>query len=324
MTHISGEGTWEKGKSSILSFSSLVLIGVVLYRILNSPAFSFAKLNPLLPLMLSLVATVLLSAGSIALKPVREFIESWVKRDLNRGICRIYLFGATGSGKTTLIKNIFTAKLLTKEAATQFFDYYQRKITYDRSIEFGVLIADYTGEKPVMVLTDLPEEFAGPLGDRAINVLLFTVDVVPRILDENGHVLGDEETLSYLQQDADAKIRKRVSKHLDYLTAPMLQVVFGSVYNPQLHSVRLVITKLDLIQEACNRGYLTCPGARDPAQWLRGHFVRVEQDLRRACQENNISDFSVHVVSATQDIGMRTMLSGLWEHHLTATGVQVP
>ncbi len=309
----------------ILYFSSLVLIGVALYRILNSPAFSFAKLNPLLPLMLSLLATVLLSAGSIALGPVRQFLESWVKRDLNREICRIYLFGSTGSGKTTLIQNIFTAKRLTKEAATQFFNYYRKKITYDLkgSIEFGVLIADYTGEKPASVLTELPEEFAGPLSDRAINVLLFTVDVVPRILDEKGHVRGDEETLSYLQQDADAKIRKRVSEHLDYLTAPMLQVVFASVYNPQLRSVRLVITKLDLVQQACNRGYLTCPGVRDPAEWLRGHFVRVEQDLRRACQENNISDFSVHVVSATQDIGMRAMLSELWEHHLRATGVQV-
>lgn len=310
----------------ILYLSLLVLIGVVLYRILNSPAFSFAKLIPLLPLILSLLATVLLSAGSIALGPVRQFLESWVKGDLNREICRIYLFGNRGSGKTSIIKNISTASFLRPEATTQLFDFYRRKMTYDLkgSIEFQVLIADYKGEKPSQVLTELPEEFAGPLNNRAINVLLFTVDLVPRILDENEKVLGDKETLSWLRQDAEAKVRKRVSEHLDYLTAPMLQVVFASVYNPQLRSVRLVITKLDLIQQACNRGYLTCPRVRDPADWIRGHFVRVEQDLRRACQENNISDFSVHVVSATQDIGMRAMLSELWEHHLRATGVQVP
>jgi hypothetical protein len=117
---------------------------------------------------------------------------------------------------------------------------------------------DYQGEKPGMAILDLSAEFAGPPTDRAINVVFFLVDLFPRLLDENGRVLGDEEILLWLQQDGGEKIGRRVSEHLDYLTAPMLQVVFASVYSPQLRSVRLVVTKLDLVREVCARGYLSC------------------------------------------------------------------
>ena len=309
----------------VLYLASLALVGRALYWVLRLPSLSMDHQIPFLPLGSALLVPLLLSAGSIAFKPVREWLDSWVRQDLNREICRVYLFGHKGSGKTSLIKNIFTAEVLTVQASTEDFDYYQRRMTYDLkgSIQFEVLIGDYKGQNPSMVTVDLPKEFAGAPGDRAINVLLFVVDIVPRVRDENGAVLGDEETISWLQTGSDDKIRKRVSEHLDYLTVPMLQIVFSSVYSPQLRSVRLIINKLDLVQKACKRGYLSCPNADDPSDWIRGQFLRIEQDITRACHENNIDDFSVHVISTTQDIGTRAMLGGIWKRYLRSSGVQV-
>jgi len=308
----------------VLYLFSVALVGVFLYWALRQPSSPIAQ-QPLVSLLLALLVPPLLSAGGLALKPFRDFLDSWVKRDLDRSLCRIYLFGHRGSGKTSLITNIYSAELPAKLASTVHFDFYKRDITYDLkgTTRFEVLTADYQGEKPAMAILDLPEEFAGPPDDRAINIVIFLVDLMPRLLDENGRVLGDKEILLWLQDDAEEKIRKRVAEHLDYLTAPMLQIVFASVYSPQLRSVRLVVTKLDLVQEACAHGYLSCGNASDIADWIRAHFVRIEQDIRRASEVNNIPDFSVHLVSTTQDLGMRAMLSQLWKTHLKATGVQI-
>jgi hypothetical protein len=310
----------------LVYLSVLVAVGVSLYFFIPAPLYGqLGKQNPLLPLLVSLLAPVLLSIGSTALRPIREFLETWVTQDLDRSICRIYLFGHRGSGKTSIIKNIFTADSLAPEASTVDFDYYQRDLVYDLQgyIHFRVLIADYKGEQPSMVIVDLPEEFAGPPHDRAINVIFFVVDLIPRVLDETGRVQKDDETLSWLRTDTRDKIRKRVMEHLDYLTAPMLQVVFASVHSPQLRSVRLVITKLDLVRSAFDQGYLTCEDHESLEEWILGHFTRVEHDIRRACEANGIRDFSAHMVSSTQDTGMRTMFSELWSYHLRSTGVRV-
>jgi hypothetical protein len=282
--------------------------------------------NQFLPFLIALVVPFLLSAGAIVLKPVREFLEAWVGRDLDSTTCRIYFFGCRGSGKTAMIKNILASGEITTIASTSDFNYFEGTKRYDLKgdVQLRIQCADYTGEQPSMVTIDLPEGFAGPRGDRAINVVFFMVDIIPRVLDDSGRVLGDEGTVAWLQNNADEKIRNRLSEHHDYLSGPMLQVVFSSAYSPQLRSVRLVITKLDLVQEACTRGYLTCSGANTLLEWLRKNFASIEGNIREACQQNNISDFSVHVVSTTQDIGTRALLSELWKHHLRAIGVQVP
>jgi hypothetical protein len=309
----------------ILYFTFLALITVLLYWFLKQERWNLVQQNPVLPLIFALLGPVLLAAGSIALRPVREFVDGWLRKDLNRDICRIFLFGSRGSGKTSLIKNIFTAEVLAKEASTETFDYYKRTIIYDLkgTTQFDVLIADYKGEQPSMVTVDLPEEFAGPKNDRAINVLFFIVDTVPRVLDEAGHVLGDDETIQWLRTESEAKIRRRIAEHLEYLTGPMMQIIFSAAYSPQLRSVRLIVTKLDLMQQAFDLGFLSPIPIDDIKQWIRTQFARVEHDARRASEANNIPDFSVHVVSSTQDIGMRAMLNEVWKTHLKATGVQI-
>lgn len=146
---------------------------------------------------------------------------------------------------------------------------------------------------------------------------------MPRILDESGKSQGDEETLLWLKTDSEHKVAQRVAEHLSYLTAPMLQVVFSAVHSPQLRSVRLIITKLDLLQRAFDLGYFSFLQSSDMVETIQAKFSTCERDIRRACAANNISDFSVHFVSSTQDIGTRKLRTDIWKTHLKAIGVQI-
>jgi hypothetical protein len=320
-----------------LYLSALVLAEAGFYLLLREHAFPTA--DPFLQVPSALILAVLITAGSIVFKPVRESIEEWVTRDLDRDICRICLFGQAGSGKTSLMKYILAARKILPESSTTEFDVYEGNIKYDvhRNSQFKALIADYKGDQPSMAILDLPDKFAGSRDDRAINVLLFMVDLLPRIADlESRKVLGDDETLIWFKTETHEKIQKRVAQHLDYLVPYMLQVVFSSVLSRrparnhslsrdhlamdhhELRSVRLVITKFDLVEKAQSLGYVRIPKGESLENWARGHFARVERDIRSACQENGIQDFSVHVVSLTRGTDMPDLLDGLWSQHLQA------
>lgn len=303
---------------------ALAFVVFLLYKIVMHVRPSSSYLGQFLALAVAMLVPVVLALGGMALKPVRDFLEEWLRRDLDRAICRIYLFGSRGSGKTSLIKNMLTAEVLAPQSATDRFDFYRRTISYDLKglIRFDVLVGDYKGETPAEVILDLSEEFAGPKGDRAINALFFIVDLVPRILDEAGRVVDDERTLDWLKIDSEKKISQRVADHTAYMTAPLLQIVFSATYSPALRSVALIITKLDLIERAFKAGYLDPPSNQESKEWVRSHFRQIEQDIQRACDANNIPDFSVHVVSTREDTGMRALLSGVWKLHLQTRGVQ--
>lgn len=320
-----------------LYLSALVLAEVGFYWM--SRKYGFAPADPGLQVPSALILAVLITAGSIVFKPVRQSLEEWVTRDLDRDICRICVFGQAGSGKTSLMKYILAARKIRSESSTTKFDVYGGNIKYDldRNSQFKALIADYKGDQPSMAILDLPGEFAGPRDDRAINILVFVVDLLPRIADlESGRVLGDDDTLTWLKTETHEKIQNRVRQHLDYLVPYMLQVVFSSVLSRrpagdhsgsngrpvldhhELRSVRLVITKFDLVEKAQSLGYVKIPKGESLGNWARGYFARVEQDLRSACRENGIQDFSVHLVSLTRGTDMPELLDGLWSQHLQA------
>src|SRR6516225_1473061 len=94
-------------------FLCLTICVAFLYRVLRSHMSLAGQQNQFLPFLIALVVPFLLSAGAIVLKPVREFLEAWVGRDLDSTTCRIYFFGCRGSGKTAMIKNILASGEIT-------------------------------------------------------------------------------------------------------------------------------------------------------------------------------------------------------------------
>jgi hypothetical protein len=121
-----------------LYIAFLCALALAIYWLLEQPRFHIVQENPFLPLIYALVAPALLGAGSIALRPIKERVDEWLRKDLDRGVCRILLFGYRGSGKTSLIRNFLAAEVPDAESSTETFDCYKKTVTYDlaRGIDY--------------------------------------------------------------------------------------------------------------------------------------------------------------------------------------------
>jgi len=269
--------------------------------------------NPLAKIVLNLLAPTLVTLLGIVITPIRKKVFSWARGTFVEGTCRIYLFGATGAGKTTLIENLLAAAAAPPvHKPTEFFDLYSNRISMDArgNQHVGVEMADYKGEKQSQIM-DVSEDFAGPKDDRRINAIFFVVDAVPRRYDEKANILDDDATYEWLRTDTLAKIKQRVDEHLLYITKYSIEVVFSNVVSPQLFSVRLVINKIDLIRRAAANGLLPGIDNTSSSQFICNQFRTIDENIAEACRVNGITDYSVHLISAKHDEGIRAMFAGV-------------
>jgi GTPase SAR1 family protein len=294
--------------------TSIVISGVVALSTLSSAN------SGVLNFLSTILAASVIGLGSISLKPVRNFLEA-ADRPLDPSVLTLYLFGQAGSGKTTLIKNFFTAEELGVERSTEEFVYYNN-IEVCVDVETGKRIkvhtADYKGEKPSQAIVSISPDFIGKEGDRRVNAIILIVDVAPRYLNREGKVLTDNELLKLYKTDAEGRILKRVQEHTEYISKPILQILFATVYGERLHSVRLLINKIDLIEKMIEKGYLPDLESTQAEPFTRKLFTEIEDNIRAACEANQITDFATYVVSETQGTNMGLVRSELIRSHMDA------
>jgi hypothetical protein len=271
--------------------------------------------DPWVRIVLTVLTPGISAVVGIIIPQVRERIGEWVTGALNQSVCKIYLFGHRGTGKTTLIQNVLSsAEQPPALKPTEYYDCFSNTVSLDTRGKRRVKIemADYKGEKPSTIVIDLPEDFAGPKESRKINAVLFFVDIAPRLTDEiTGEPRDDDETLKWLRSDTESKIRQRVEQHREYLSKYTLEIVFSLVYSPRLTSVRLLINKVDLMRRLFAEGYMADAKVGNVEEYMRSLFADIEANLKEACSVNKIDDFSVKLVSAKHDEGTRSMFANL-------------
>jgi adenylate kinase family enzyme len=291
----------------------------------------FADDNILGPLT-SIVITTLVSAAPLFFEAPRHKLKLFVQTNIIPGRSvivdpqpvlilnsyRILLFGLPGSGKTTLIKSMLTVQAPKAEISTDEYDVYQAELTTSLRplIKQWVEIADYKGNKPSQITVNPPERFFGAEENRLINSIFFIVDLFPRI-DEKKHTPMDpEETrewvISSYQSKAHSKIMNRLKQCELYMNKWQIEQVFAAAFSTNnLRSVRLIINKSDILNAVIKAGYLPGIDAASFEMETLKYFEEIESNIRKACEENQVSDFSVCILSAGTGENVNTMLGCL-------------
>jgi len=233
--------------------------------------------------------------------------------------CKIFIFGLSRSGKSTLIEQVFGASApLPHTATTTDFHIYSHPVRLSLVPEklVQISICDYKGQKPSQVLVD-PPDFFGSRNDRRINILTFLVDCVPEITDSGGTVLTDDEIVTTYSRGAKKKLQDRASEHEEYLGRPSIEMAFSASLSKRknLFAVRLLMNKIDLLEDIFSRGYLD-GSAAGPLDRLALTLVSpIASKIEKACRDNDIQDFAVGFVSAKTGRNVKETFGPLFEEH---------
>lgn len=257
------------------------------------------------PILISIVlvaVTVIISVGSTT-----DFYSDLVdgfRSDsiLKKPACRFYLYGRGGSGKTTLIKSWLGGDV-RPEQSTKYFSFYasEHYVDLETKRKCNVIISDYQGQSPSQNTLNASTKVIGEQGRRLISGVFFIVDIAPRI-ERNNQPLNTEELIEWLSTDTENKIRKRVEQHMEYIVPAVLEIIFATVYNPNLLNVTLIINKIDLLEKMVAMGCLPGVSLANVDEYARNLFKRIENNVREACDritkpDHNI-EFHVSIVSA--------------------------
>ena len=132
------------------------------------------------------------------------------------------------------------------------------------------------------------------------------MDILP-IKDENGYPLAQPQTaLQWLKNDTEQKLQARAEEHCVFIIGG-LPFIFPHLR--ELRSVRLVINKYDIIEELLKQRHETPQVYEEMENYIRELFKPVEEELKKACDRNNIQDFEVAFISAREDKNTRRLLS---------------
>lgn len=291
-------------KKFILVILALSAIGISSFIILQAV---WETSSNLVMLVLSFVLAVM----PLTLKSFRVIWESSAKVNVNKNSSTfdILTYGHSGSGKTEIIKELFTFGS-TESTSTLTFDYYDFQVplhlerTQKKNL-IDVKIADYRGQ-------DCTQMYEAAKENHEVNALLFIVDIAPAYV--NGKKYKDEEIIFMFSNDPETEIKKRVFQHYKYINEFSMRAVFKYSYSETLKSVRLIINKIDLLQELQRMHYLE--PSLDIHEYARSFFAETIEHLEKYCKDNDITDFKVITTSATRHINVREMFGQLLEVHL--------
>lgn len=231
--------------------------------------------------------------------------------------CRILIFGAPGSGKTTFIRRVVALRQSPTEPSTTKTSIYRLVAPLDLGSKgyIKVDILDYRGEHPSDLFLEGPVGFFGFKGARRVNVILFMVDTFPAFHDEKtGKPLTDEEVIAKQGARAQEIIESRIRQIERYITPSTIQTVFSlSFHEHRTFAVRLVVNKIDFLERLAQAGHVDLRG-RTPEEFSRGLFESVRTDIENACKQNDIVDlFDVRVLSAKQRTGLDELVTSLFD-----------
>lgn len=274
-------------------------------------------------LLVGLGLPVVIAIAAVVFRPVRKEIEqsfSYVG-DLAAGdACRIFVFGRSRSGKTTLVSSLVAVDQSLGRTETKDFTVYKLKapLRIDDVKYIDLRISDYRGQLPAQVLVDHDPAFFGYSGNRRINAVIFIVDMFPEEVDKHGSALDDEKLVEKYGSDAESVINKRVAEHYDYLTPEVIGCVFALCFSKEnLIAVRLLVNKIDLIDKLARNGCLTLPIGMGIEKYAEQKYSDLFKILNHYCAKNSIVDrLESYCISATQSRGTGKMFAKIFNSYL--------
>ncbi len=292
----------------ILLILIIGFLALLIYKSLFGDSFEEKIITALLAFLTAIIP--------LAIKELREvFTEKATKNKDNPNkeiestdAFDIFVYGHSGSGKTTIIQRLFTFDVSPLET-TKVFDYYETIIPLTLNSlsnnEFLKLrIADYKGQ-------DVNQILEAARKNEKINTLLLVADIAPAYNKHDS--LTEEQVYELFKKDYESEIQKRLKDHIKYLSEFLLQVVFKDVYNPYLKSVRLIINKIDILEKLKIDKILQ--SETNIENLAISYFQEIIAHIKSFCIANDITDFEVVTVSATQYKNIKEMFSKLLEKY---------
>jgi GTPase SAR1 family protein len=278
--------------------------------------------DPLLYTLAGYIVVAVLSMGAILFKPFRIRFEEFANKHIfvPSKKLRILVVGLGRSGKTSIIRHVLTDESPKREKSTTQFIMYDKilKIGLNDPVEYIVAIADYKGQKLSQITNDKSfyPDFFGKPGQKLVNVIIFVVDLFPEMRNKRGELLTDEQIVMRSKKNPMTLINERVIEHQFYNTIHNIEQIIELASPKNLFSVRLLINKIDLLREAMARGYLPEVNEKNMEKYSKDLFKKISDDIRKACEDNKIEDFSVHIVSAKTGDNMKIVFGNIFETYI--------
>ena len=223
----------------------------------------------------------------------------------------VFLFGHSGSGKTTFIQRLFTFDTSPLKS-TKEFDYYSVEVPIklkhlNKNHTINVKIADYKGQ-------DVTQLFEAARKNYFIDSIIFFADVAP-CYDDNGRKLNLEDVLDLMSNNFEEQLFKRINVHrYKYLSEFLMQAVFTYASSDYLKSVRLVINKFDILETLQDRGVID--PTIDLENYVKNLFKEPIFHLQKFCKKNEIEDFKTVVVSAAKSYNTRETFTDILNRYV--------
>lgn len=270
------------------------------------------------------LAATMATIGALVVRlvaPLRDELDVAVKdlfAVLSTPACRIFIYGPSGVGKTTLITRIVALRQRAQHASTEeVFNVHKMTAPLDLSSkqEIQVHFSDFRGQRPGKVFTNAPFHFFGVPGRRRINVVLFMVDAFPSYNDEiTKRPLSTDQIVSKYGRQAKKIIKERLQEIQEYISQATIETVFELAFSSRnLFAVRLLINKVDLIEALADGGLIDI-GEQTAAAYCESLFSSINKHISEACSDNSISDlYSTKLISAEKRTGVDEFITELFD-----------
>jgi hypothetical protein len=253
----------------------------------NQPTQAGTLYRAIISGLLAVLGTLIAVLIATIFNPSKRWLKGYISRPNGASSLRILLFGASGSGKSAFADHVLTIKPLVPLKSSSNFTIRSGKLVVNGPEPKEILLADYQGQKPSQVTSYIPDEFAGPPGERIIDAIVFFVDLIPRVEDpKTNKVLDDKRLLAWLAESPAERIKQRLEQHKYYISEAVLEILFEAVHSTRLREVRLLVTKSDLLRRASSEGVFG-PDGQSIEEYTTSFFASVESRIRAACIENS-------------------------------------
>lgn len=214
------------------------------------------------------------------------------------------IFGSSGSGKTTFIKNLFEFNSLPIKS-TKNFDFHSYHIHVNvndcKKSNLHVQIADYKGQKYSQFF-----ELARHNSD--INAIFFIVDVAPAY-NKTNEKLSDEQILEIYSSNFENELANRINFNHRYINENSIPAVFDYASSDDLKSVRFLINKIDILEELKTKQLIDSD--LNVEQCILDYYSEIIEHLKKSCEINDIVDFKTILISAKKNKNTKEMFTDL-------------
>lgn len=308
----------------------LVAVAVLTYAALlranisNQPTQGNKLYQAIISVLLALLGTLVATLFAMVFNPIKRWLRGHIFHPNSDSSLRILLFGASGSGKSAFADHVLTIKPLVPMKSSPNFTIRSGKLVVNGLQPEEILLADYHGQKPSQVTSCIPDEFAGPPGERSIDAIVFFVDLIPRVEDpKTNKVFDDRRLLAWLAEHPGERIKERLEQHKFYISDAVLEILFEAVHSTRLREVRLLVTKSDLLRRASSEGVFG-PEGQSIEEYTTSFFAAVESRIRAACIENSSPIDGSPINCTTHFISLRDESARLMFYELMQKLVPAP